>query len=68
MPISHKHKIIFVHIPKTAGTTIEDMLDLKIWDENILRSEKNIRALATFRGSTCGFEYAESFILLKEIN
>jgi LmbE family N-acetylglucosaminyl deacetylase len=32
------------------------------------RSEKNIRALATFRGSTCGFEYAESFILLKEIN
>ena len=23
MPISHKHKIIFLHIPKCAGTTIE---------------------------------------------
>lgn len=31
------------------------------------RSEKNIRALATFRGATCGCDYAESFILLKEI-
>lgn len=31
------------------------------------RSEKNIRALAGFRGATCGCEYAESFMLLKEI-
>ena len=31
------------------------------------RSEKNIRALSTFRGSTCGHEYAEAFVLLKEI-
>ena len=31
------------------------------------RSEKNVRALATFRGATCGCDYAESFILLKEI-
>ena len=31
------------------------------------RSEKNIRALGTLRGATCGYEYAESFILLKEI-
>ena len=31
------------------------------------RSEKNIRALGTLRGATCGYEYAESFIRLKEI-
>ncbi len=32
------------------------------------RSERNIRALATFRGATAGCEYAESFMILKEIN
>ena len=31
------------------------------------RSEKSIKALASFRGSTSGCEYAESFVLLKEI-
>lgn len=31
------------------------------------RSERSIRALATFRGSTSRCEFAESFILLKEI-
>ena len=32
------------------------------------RSERNIRALATYRGATSGCDYAESFILLKEIS
>ena len=31
------------------------------------RSKKNIRALATMRGATSGFTYAESFVLLKEM-
>lgn len=31
------------------------------------RSERNIRALATFRGATAGCEYAEAFMILKEI-
>jgi len=31
------------------------------------RSEKNIRALATFRGAQCGVEYAEAFMILKDI-
>ena len=31
------------------------------------RSERSIKALATFRGSTSGCKFAESFILLKEI-
>lgn len=32
------------------------------------RSERNIRALAIFRGATAVCEYAESFMILKEIN
>ena len=31
------------------------------------RSEKSIKALASFRGSTSGCKFAESFVLLKEI-
>lgn len=31
------------------------------------RSERNLRALGTLRGATAGVEYAESFMLLKEI-
>jgi LmbE family N-acetylglucosaminyl deacetylase len=31
------------------------------------RSERNLRALATFRGAAAGCDYAESFVLLKEI-
>jgi len=31
------------------------------------RSERSIRALATYRGSTSSCHYAESFMLLKEI-
>lgn len=31
------------------------------------RSKKNIEALATFRGATAGVEYAEAFMILKEI-
>lgn len=31
------------------------------------RSERNLKALATLRGATAGCEYAESFVLLKEI-
>jgi N-acetylglucosamine malate deacetylase 1 len=31
------------------------------------RSEKNIRALATFRGAQCGVDSAEAFMILKQI-
>jgi LmbE family N-acetylglucosaminyl deacetylase len=56
---------------------ISEFLDEKIEIMNIYeseigkhpfpRSEKNIRALATFRGATAGLEYAEAFMILKEI-
>ena len=45
---------------------------MKIYDSEMKehpfpRSEKNIKALATFRGATSNCNYAESFMLLKEI-
>jgi len=29
MPISHKHKLIFIHIPKTAGTSIQETFSME---------------------------------------
>lgn len=56
---------------------VTDFIDRKIEIMNIYkneigshpfpRSERNIRSLATFRGATAGCEYAESFMMLKEI-
>lgn len=57
---------------------ISQYMDKKLEIMNIYKSEiarhpfprsiKNIQALGTFRGATCGVEYAESFMLLKEIS
>jgi chondroitin 4-sulfotransferase 11 len=32
MPISHKHKIIFIHVPKNAGTSITSLIDFSFED------------------------------------
>jgi hypothetical protein len=40
MPISHKYKVIFVHIPKTAGTSVEKFLEIPGLSEEHLRSHK----------------------------
>ena len=60
---------VFVDISEYFEKKIEIM---KVFESEIAphpfpRSERNLRALATFRGATCGYEYAESFVLLKEI-
>lgn len=60
---------VFVDISDFMDKKIEIM---KIFESEMSqhpfpRSERNLRALATFRGATCGCEYAESFVLLKEI-
>lgn len=59
----------FVNISKHINKKIRIM---KVYKSEISkfpfpRSEKNIRALANFRGATCGYKHAESFMLLKEI-
>ncbi|QPH98686.1 PIG-L family deacetylase [Campylobacter concisus] len=59
----------FVDISEYFEKKIEIMKIFKseVAEHPFPRSEKNIRALAVLRGATCGCEYAESFMLLKEI-
>ena len=59
----------FVDISPFMDKKIEIMKIFKseINEHPFPRSEKNIKALATYRGASCGCEYAESFMLLKEI-
>lgn len=60
---------LFVDISKYLDKKIEIMKIFKseIGEHPFPRSERNLRALATLRGATCRCEYAESFMLLKEI-
>ena len=60
---------LFVDISKYLDKKIEIMKIFKseIGERPFPRSERNLRALATLRGATCRCEYAESFMLLKEI-
>ena len=60
---------VFVDISDYMDRKIEAMkiYESEIGEHPFPRSEKNIRALATYRGATTGCDYAESFMLLKEI-
>lgn len=60
---------VFVDISAYMERKIEIMkvFESELFEHPFPRSEKSLRALATVRGSTCGCEYAESFMLLKEI-
>jgi LmbE family N-acetylglucosaminyl deacetylase len=60
---------IFVDISKYMEEKVRIMSIYKneIGQHPFPRSEKNVRALANFRGATSGCDYAESFVLLKEI-
>ncbi|QEZ88268.1 deacetylase, PIG-L family [Aliarcobacter cibarius] len=60
---------VFVDISEYFEKKIEIMkvFESEISEHPFPRSERNLRALATLRGATCGCEYAESFVLLKEI-
>ncbi len=60
---------VFVDVSGFLDKKLEIMKLFKseIAEHPFPRSLKNIKALATLRGATCGCEYAESFMLLKEI-
>ncbi len=60
---------VFVDISDFMDKKLEIMrvFESEISPHPFPRNEINIKALATFRGATCGCEYAESFMLLKEI-
>ena len=60
----------FVDISEYMGKKIEIMqvFNSEVGEHPFPRSERNLRALATLRGTTAGCEYAESFVLLKEIS
>jgi LmbE family N-acetylglucosaminyl deacetylase len=60
---------VFVDISKYIDKKIQIMNVYKseVGIHPFPRSERNIRALATLRGATCECEFAESFVLLKEI-
>ena len=60
---------VFVDITEFMEKKVEIMKIFKseVGEHPFPRSERNLRALATLRGATAGVEYAESFMLLKEI-
>jgi len=60
---------VFIDISKYMNKKIEIMniYESEIGKHPFPRCEKNMRALATYRGATSGCDYAESFVLLKEI-
>ena len=60
---------VFVDISSYIDKKIEIMsiFSSEIGEHPFPRSLRNIKALATLRGATAGCEYAESFMLLKEI-
>ena len=60
---------VFVDISKYIDKKLEIMkiFETEIAEHPFPRSERNLRALGTLRGATSCCEYAESFVLLKEI-
>jgi len=60
---------VFIDISKYMNKKLEIMkiFESEIGEHPFPRSERNLKALATIRGATAGCEYAESFVLLKEI-
>lgn len=61
---------VFIDVSEYFEKKVDIMkvFESEIAEHPFPRSERNLRALATLRGATCGCEYAESFMLLKEIN
>lgn len=61
---------VFVDISEYFEKKMEiiNIFKSEISEHPFPRSKKNLEALALYRGASCGCKYAESFMLLKEIN
>jgi hypothetical protein len=64
MPIFHKNKILFIHIPKTAGTSIEHYLIKK--DNVVINYKDNVKNLFSYNGKY-GFDHSLQHLTFKEI-
>ena len=62
MPISHKYKTIFVHIPKTAGTSIEKAIGIKALDKTAYRHREE----AGIRGVSYALQHYTAEMLMAE--
>jgi LmbE family N-acetylglucosaminyl deacetylase len=60
---------VFIDVTKQFERKLQIMrvFESELRQHPFPRSERNLTALATLRGATAGCEYAESFMLLKEI-
>ena len=60
---------VFIDISNYIDRKIDIMkvFESEMGDHPFPRSERNIKALATYRGASSNCNYAESFMLLKEI-
>ena len=60
---------VFIDISNYIDKKIDIMkvFESEIGDHPFPRSDRNIKALATYRGASSNCNYAESFMLLKEI-
>ena len=59
--------MIFTNLGKITYKKNYKSISLSLAGMPLPRSERNIRALGALRGATCGCDYAEGFVLLKEV-
>jgi len=64
MFINHKHKFIFVHIPKNAGTSVRGCFDINGYDTKVVRKKYPHDSCSTIR-KYCGDEVWFTFLSLQ---
>jgi len=60
MFINHKHKFIFIHIPKNAGTSIRNSFDIQGYDKKVVRRKYPHYPCSSIK-EYCGIEVWDSF-------